>query len=95
MLSTFDANFQRIRDVEQFAIDSINRGGLHGDGMIGEAELHCQGYNPTGISGRQDVIVACKIKVNPMTGNRRFTFTLNGRAIARHKIALRLGELGV
>ena len=48
MLSTFETNFQRVKDVEQFAIDSINRGGLHGDGMIGAAELHCQGYAEIG-----------------------------------------------
>jgi len=92
MLSTFDANFQRIRDVEQFAIDSINRGGLHGDGMIGEAEYHCQGYAGEG-NPPHDVIIACRIK--NVNGNRRFTFTLNGKRIACHKIALRLGELGV
>ena len=94
MLSTFDANFQRVRDVEQFAIDSINRGGLHGDGMIGEAEYHCQGYTGEGNPAPADVVIGCHIKVN-QAGNRRFTFTLNGGRIARHKIALRLGELGV
>lgn len=93
MLSTFDTNFQRVRDVEQFAIDSINRGGLHGDGMIGEAEYHCQGYAGEGIAPH-DVMIGCRIKVN-QAGKRRFTFTLNGRAIARHKITLRLGEMGV
>jgi hypothetical protein len=39
-------------------------------------------------------VIGCRIKVN-QAGNRRFTFTLNGGQIARHKIALRLGELGV
>jgi hypothetical protein len=39
-------------------------------------------------------VIGCRIKVN-QTGNRRFTFTLNKQPIARHKIALRLGELGV
>ena len=92
MLSTFEQNFQRIRDVEQFAIDSIDRGGLYGDGMIGEAEYHCQGYAGEGKSPH-DIVIACKIKVN-QAGNRRFTFTLNGKRIACHKIALRLGELG-
>jgi hypothetical protein len=38
-------------------------------------------------------VIACKIKVTK-NGNRRFTFTLNGKRIACHKIALRLGELG-
>ena len=93
MLSTMNENLQRVNDVEQFAIDSIERGGLHGDGMIGEAEYHFQGYagecNPP-----HDVVIACKIKVN-QAGNRRFTFTLNGARIARHKIALQLGSLGV
>jgi hypothetical protein len=93
MLSTFDVNFQRIRDVEQFAIDSLDRGGLHGDGMIGEAEYHCQGYAGEG-NPPHDVVLGCKIKVTK-TGSCRFTFTLNGRRIAAHKIALRLGELGV
>lgn len=92
MLSTFDQNFQRIKDVEQFAIDSINRGGLHGDGMIGEAEYHCQGY--AGEGNPHDVVICCRIKVTK-AGSRRLTFTLNGRRIARHKITLRLGELGV
>jgi hypothetical protein len=94
MLSTFDANFQRVRDVEQFAIDSIERGGLHGDGMIGEAEYHCQGYAGEG-NPPHDVVIGCRIKVNSFTGKRRFTFTLNGRRIACHKIALSLGNLGV
>jgi len=93
MLSTFDANFQRVRDVEQFALDSINRGGLYGDGMIGKAEYHCQGYTGEH-TAPADVVIGCRIKVN-QTGNRRFTFTLNKQPIARHKIALRLGELGV
>jgi hypothetical protein len=93
MLSTFDANFQRVRDVEQFAIDSIERGGLHGDGMIGEAEYHCQGYTGEG-NPPASVVIGCRIKAN-QAGKRRFTFTLNGGQIARHKIALRLGELGV
>ena len=87
MISTFNENFQRVRDVEQFAIDSLNRGGLHGDGMIGEAEYHCQGY-------AGDVILGCRVKVTK-SGNRRHTFTLNGKRIACHKITLRLGELGV
>jgi len=93
MLSTFDANFQRVRDVEQFAVDSINRGGLRGDGMIGEAEYHCPGYTGEG-NPPADVVIGCQIKVS-QAGNCRFTFTLNGVRIARHKIALRLGELGV
>ena len=92
MLSTFNENFQRIRDVEQFAIDSIERGGLHGDGMISEAELHCQGYAGEG-NPPTDIVIGCRIKVTK-TGSRRFTFTLNGRRIACHKITLRLGELG-
>jgi hypothetical protein len=39
-------------------------------------------------------VIGCRISVN-VKGNRRHTFTLNGVRIARHKIALRLGELGV
>ena len=92
MLSTFNENFQRVRDVEQFAIDSLNRGGLHGDGMIGEAEYHCQGYAGESNSPH-DVILGCRVKVTK--SGRRHTFTLNGKRIACHKITLRLGELGV
>ena len=93
MLSTFDANFQRVRDVEQFAIDSLNRGGLRGDHTIATAELHCQGYAGLGHL-THDVVIGCTVKVN-VKGSRRFTFTLNGSRIARHKITLRLEELGV
>lgn len=87
MLSTFNENFQRIRDVEQSAIDSIER-----DGMIGQAEIHCQGYAGEG-NPPHDIVLGCTVKVTK-NGNRRHTFTLNGRRIACHKIALRLGELG-
>ena len=83
----------KVNDTEQAAIDSLNRGGLRGDGMIGEAEYHCQGYTGEG-NAPASVVIGCRIKVN-QAGNRRFTFTLNGGQIARHKIALRLGELGV
>lgn len=92
MLSTFNENFQRIRDVEQSAIDSIERGGLHGDGMIAQAELHCQGYAGEG-NPPHDIVLGCTIKVTKK--GRRHTFTLNGRRIAAHSITLRLGELGV
>ncbi len=91
MLSSFDTNFQRIRDVEQFAIDSLNRGGLYGDGTIAEAEYHCQGYAGEG-KIPNDIIIKCTIKMN--NGRMRRTFKLNGRNTAAHKIALRLGELG-
>lgn len=92
MLSTFDANFQRIRDVEQAAMDSLNRGGMRGDGLLAQAEYHCQGYQGEG-KPPADVVIGCRIKV---TGTRqRFTFTLNGKRIACHKIALQLGSLGV
>ena len=93
MLSTMNELISKVNDTEQFAIDSINRGGLHGDGIIGEAEYHCQGYTGEG-NPPADVVIGCRIKVN-VNGNRRFTFTLNGARIARHKISLRLGELGV
>lgn len=92
MLSTFETNFQRIRDVEQFAIDSIERGGLHGDGMIGEAELHCQGYAGEG-NPPHDIVICCRVTIT-QKGKLRSDFKLNGRRIACHKIALRLGELG-
>jgi hypothetical protein len=93
MLSTFNENFQRIRDVEQLAIDSLNRGGLRGDGMIATAEYHCQGYAGEG-NLPHDVVIGCTVKVTK-NGSRLHTFTLNGRRIACHKITLRLGELGV
>jgi hypothetical protein len=83
----------KVNDTEQFAIDSLNSGGLHGDGMIAEAEYHCQGYTGLG-NPPSDVVIGCRIVVN-VKGSRRFMFTLNGARIARHRIALRLGELGV
>lgn len=92
MLSTFDQNFQRIRDVEQFALDSLNRGGLRGDGMIGEAELHCQGYAGEG-NPPHDIVISCRVTIT-QKGKLRSDFKLNGKRIACHKIALRLGELG-
>lgn len=92
MLSTFAENFQRRRDVEQFALDSLNRGGLRGDGMIGEAEYHCQGYAGEG-KVPHDIIISCTVKVTK-SGGLRSDFKLNGRRIAAHSIALRLGELG-
>lgn len=93
MLSSFSDNFRRVCDTEQLAIDSLNRGGLRGDSLEAHAELYCQTYegehNPPG-----EAIIACRIVVNPLTKRQRFTFTLNGRRIARHKIALALGSLG-
>lgn len=93
MLSSFNDNFRRVCDTEQAAIDSLARGGLRGDGLEAHAELYCQTYegerNPPG-----EAVIACRIKVNQTTGRQRFTFTLNGRRIARHKIALALGSLG-
>lgn len=94
MLSSFDQNFKRVCDTEQFAIDSLNRGGLRGDSLEAAAELHCQGYTGEH-SAPSDVVICCRIVVNPQTKRQRFTFTLNGRRIARHKIALQLGSLGV
>jgi len=93
MLSTMNELISKVNDVEQFAIDSFNRGGLHGVSMIAGAEYHCQGYTGEG-NPPSDVVIGCRISVN-VKGNRRHTFTLNGVRIARHKIALRLGELGV
>ena len=92
MLSTFNENFQRIRDVEQFAIDLLDSKLKRDINPIGEAELHCQGYAGEG-NPPHDIVIGCTVKVTK-TGNRRHTFTLNGRRIACHKIALRLGELG-
>ncbi len=93
MLSTFDANFQRRKDVEQFAIDSLLRGGMRGDGKIAEAELHCQGYTGEG-NPPADIVLKCRI-ATIKGGKKRTTFYINGRQIAAHKIALQLGSLGV
>lgn len=89
MLSTFDANFQRRRDVEQFAIDNWRHNQSRG---YGEAEYHCQGYNGEGIPP-SDHVITCRY--TNRNGKERSDFKLNGKRIAAHKIALRLGELGV
>ena len=93
MLSTFDQNFQRIRDVEQAALDWLDSKLKRDVDPIGEAEYHCQGYAGEG-NPPHDVVIGCTVKVTK-NGNRRHCFTLNGRRIACHKITLRLGELGV
>lgn len=91
MLSTFNENFQRIRDVEQFAIDNLDS--KRDVNPIGEAEYHCQGYAGEG-NPPHDVVIGCRVSVT-QKGKLRSNFTLNGRRIACHKITLRLGELGV
>ena len=90
MLSTFDANFQRRKDVEQFAMDNLR---MYPDKNIGEAEYHCLGYTGENSSPIEHIL-GCKVK-RMQNGKLRSDFTLNGRRIAAHKIALRLGELGV
>jgi hypothetical protein len=90
MLSDFNTRFQMINDCEQFAIDMLERY-AHANN-VGEAEYHCQGYAGEGKPYTEHVI-GCKVTQNGKI--RRHTFTLNGKRIARHKIALRLGELGV
>ena len=92
MLSTFDQNFQRIRDVEQPALDLLDSKLKRDINPIGEAELHCQGYAGEGIPPH-DVVICCRVTIT-QKGKLRSDFKLNGRRIACHKIALRLGELG-
>lgn len=89
MLSDFAVLFRMVNDCEQFAIDMLERSGKG----YGEAEYHCQGYAGEGKPYTEHVI-ACKVIITNK-GTRRHTFTLDGKRIARHKIALRLGELGV
>jgi hypothetical protein len=93
MLSTFDQNFQRIKDVEQFALNVLDSKLKREISPIGEAEYHCQGYagecNPP-----HDVVIACRVSIT-QKGKLRSDFRLNGKRIACHKITLRLGELGV
>lgn len=96
MLSTYSENFQRRRDVEQFAIDNLDSKlmrAIPSQSLYGEAELHCQGYTGEG-KPPADVIIACRVTVTDK-GRMRRSFTLNGRRIAAHKIALHLGSLGV
>jgi hypothetical protein len=93
MLSTFNENFQRRRDVEQFAIDNLDSKLKRDINPIGEAEYHCQGYAGEGKTPH-DVVIGCRVSVT-QKGKLRSNFTLNGRRIAAHKITLRLGELGV
>lgn len=89
MLSDFAVRFRMVNDCEQFAIDTLER---YPTKNVGEAEYYCQGYAGEGKPYIEHVI-GCK--VTEKNGIRRHTFTLNGKRIARHKIALRLGELGV
>ena len=93
MLSTFATNFQRIRDVEQFALNVLDSKLKRDVDHIGEAEYHCQGYSGEG-NPPHDVIIACRVSVT-QKGKIRSDFKLNGKRIACHKITLRLGELGV
>ena len=93
MLSTFDQNFQRIRDVEQFALNVLDSKLKRDVDPIGEAEYHCQGYSGEG-NPPHDVIIGCRVSVT-QNGKLRSDFKLNGKRIACHKITLRLGELGV
>ena len=93
MLSTFNENLQRIRDVEQAALNLLDSKLKRDTNPIGEAEYHCQGYSGEG-NPPHDVVIGCRVSVT-MRGKLRSDFTLNGRRIAAHKITLRLGELGV
>lgn len=93
MLSTFNENFQRIRDVEQAALNILDSKLKRDINPIGEAELHCQGYAGEG-NPPHDIVIGCRITIT-QKGKLRSDFKLNGRRIACHKIALRLGELGV
>jgi hypothetical protein len=93
MLSTFNQNFQRVRDVEQAALDLLDSKLKRDVDPIGEAEYHCQGYAGEG-NLPHDVIIGCRVSVT-QKGKLRYDFKLNGKRIACHKITLRLGELGV
>ena len=89
MLSDMNVRLQMVNDCEQFAIENLER---YSNKNVGEAEYHCQGYAGEG-KPYPEHIIGCKVVEN--NGKRRHTFTLNGKRIARHKIAMRLGELGV
>lgn len=88
MLSDFTTRFRMVNECEQIAIDMIERSTAD----YGEAKVHCQGYSGEG-KPYTEHIIGCRI--TEKNGKRRHTFTLDGKRIARHKIALRLGELGV
>lgn len=85
MYSDFDTRFKMVNDCEQLAIDTLER---YSSNDIGRADYYCSGTNNT------EHVISCTVK-QKYNGNRVHTFTLNGKRIARHKIALRLGELGV
>ena len=93
MLSNFDQNFQKLRDVEQAALELLDSRLKLGGKPIGEAEYYCQGYAGEG-NPPHDVIIGCRVSVT-QKGKLRSDFKLNGKRIACHKITLRLGELGV
>jgi len=93
VLSTFDQNFQKLRDVEQAALELLDSRLKMGGKPIGEAEYHCQGYAGEG-NPPHDVIIGCRVSITD-NGKLRWGFKLNGKRIACHKITLRLGELGV
>lgn len=93
MLSTFNQNFQRIKDVEQSALNILDYKLKRDVDPIGEAEYHCQGYAGEG-NPPHDVVITCRVSIT-QKGKLRSDFRLNGKRIACHKITLRLGELGV
>ena len=90
MLSDMNVRIRMVNECEQVAIDMLERN-PNANGK-GEAEYHCQGYAGEGKPYTEHVIGCKVVETN---GRRRHTFTLNGKRIARHQIALRLGELGV
>lgn len=92
MLSTYSENQQRVNDVRQFAVNMLDSK-LQQLNPIGEAEYHCQAYTGEG-NPPADVMISCTVTITPK-GRIGSHFKLNGRRIAAHKVALRLGELGV
>jgi hypothetical protein len=94
MLSEFDTRFKMVGDCEQQAINLLEHRAKLGDASpCGEVEYHVKGHAGEG-KPPHDIVIGCRVAVRRPNGRRVHTFTLNGQRIARHKIALRLGELG-
>jgi hypothetical protein len=95
MLSDFNTRFRMVGDCEQSAINLFEHRAKQGHASpYGEAEYHVQGYAGEGKTPH-DIVIGCRVSMRRPNNRRVHTFTLQGKRIARHKIALRLGELGV
>jgi hypothetical protein len=93
MLTDFNTRFRMVGDCEQAAINLLEHRAKQGHASsYGEAEYHVQGHAGEG-KPPHDIVITCKV-ITRADGCRHHTFRLNGARIARHKIALRLGELG-